>query len=209
MVEFFIYTLCSGIACFGYSKLFAQVIDDTAEGMGYVFIGEKSKIKFGKRCLNFASNFIPVISTLAAIAYLGLSIYLCFGDKNNIEDIFKKNPRYMKAGDAKNILEDREKYFTIDTLQDAMKLDGADDKTISNEIKKIKDEGLVPTSKELNKVRSMSDAASWLENLEQDVDLNSREKDELYSDYVKDFSGSTSNSKVLKKTLRIAENKED
>lgn len=90
-----------------------------------------------------------------------------------------------------------------------MRIDGASQEVIDDEIKKIKEEGILPTPKEMKKVRAMSDAEEWLINVELDTSLSEKEKEDLYRLYVKDFSKNDSNGKAIQKTLKMVNNKKD
>lgn len=203
------YIICSGIACYGSSKLFAATIDATADDLGYVCVGERKKVKVGKRVLNFALSFIPGLSSIVALYFFGLSLYLAVGDKEVVEGVFKNNPRYVKASVAKEILERRQASYDLGAIEDAMKLDGAPVEVIVSEKNKIKDEGIVPTTKEMQKVRAMSDAEEWLLSIELDANLTEKEKEDLYRLYVKDLSKNKSNGKAIQKTLKMVNNKKD
>lgn len=203
------YIICSGIACYGSSKLFAATIDATADDLGYVCVGERKKVKVGKRVLNFALSFIPGLSSIVALYFFGLSLYLAVGDKEVVEGVFKNNPRYVKASVAKEILERRQASYDLGAIEDAMKLDGAPVEVIVSEKNKIKDEGIVPTTKEMQKVRAMSDAEEWLLSIELDANLTEKEKEDLYRLYVKDLSKNKSNGKAIQKTLKVVNNKKD
>ena len=193
------YIICSGIACYGSSKLFAATIDATADDLGYVCVGERKKVKPSKRILNFTLSFIPGLSSIVALYFFGLSLYLAVGDKEVVEGVFKNNPRYVKASAAKEILERRQASYDLGAIEDAMKLDGASVEVIVSEKNKIKDEGIVPTTKEMKKVRAMSDAEEWLLSIELDANLTEKEKENLYRLYVKDLSQNKSNGKAIQK----------
>ena len=203
------YIICSGIACYGSSKLFAATVNATADDLGYVCVGERKKVKPSKRILNFALSFIPGLSSIIALYFFGLSLYLAVGDKQVVEGVFKNNPRYVKASVAKELLEKRQASYDLGVMEDAMKLDGASTEVIVSEKNKVKDEGVLPTTKEMKKIRAMSDAEEWLLSIELDANLDEKEKEELYRLYVKDLSKNNSNGKAIQKTLKMVNNKKD
>ena len=119
------------------------------------------------------------------------------------------NPRYVKASVAKELLEKRQASYDLGVMEDAMKLDGASTEVIVSEKNKVKDEGVLPTTKEMKKIRAMSDAEEWLLSIELDANLDEKEKEELYRLYVKDLSKNNSNGKAIQKTLKMVNNKKD
>lgn len=197
------YFLISGCAYIASTFVVQAVVNKKAKEMGYVRLPKEDKPSLLKQAFNLVTDFIPVINNIATLLLIGSTI-LFLKNEEVAESALEKSD-FKKASETKKIIEYKQKFYNLDAMQDAMRLDGADEATIKSETVKAKEALNLPSQKEIDKINAMSDAELWLLDVETNVGLTEKEKKELYRDYVRDFANKSSDAKAKapEKTLRI------
>ena len=204
--------LASGIGslatCFACSTLLAH----DASKKGYVGVKKSDNISSSKKIMNVASLFIPGVNMLiAAVTLWQTGRYYQFNENQKSE--FLKELHMLPASEGLEYINLIKKRADLESIPDAMKLDGLEESMISQELSKAKKEAYSSiekgTDKRYRKIEAMNDAELWLAGLQFDVTLDDAEKRELYSAYVKDFKKKEDNvkAKAPEKTLKMVYNR--
>lgn len=208
----FSFILASGIGslatCLGCSTLLAH----DASKKGYVGVKKSDNISSNKKIMNVASLFIPGVNIfIAAVTLWQTGRYYQFDENQKSE--FLKELNMLSASKGLEYVNFIKKRADLESLPDAMKLDGLEESMISQELSKAKKEAYSSiekgTDKRYREIEAMSAAELWLAELQFDVTLDDAEKRELYSSYVKDFKKTNDNTKAKapEKTLKMIYNR--
>lgn len=188
------------------------IISKVKEDRGYVGCCEVNNKGIIKKSVYVLSNFIPVVNLLATAVLVYSTVRLITSNEKVKKETFDAFPDVHNAVDAKKLIDNNKKLYDELSIKDAMKIDGATEKEIKNQIKIMnkKEPTLYNNNKYMKKINAMSDAELWLQSIYMDAGLSLEEKKELFSGYTKDFmrNKQLKKSKTLEKTIKMTSNHE-
>lgn len=197
------YLIGSGVFLIITSSLADYAIKTRAEELGYISIAKKKEKTPKEHVKSFLCNFIPGVNNLSSLVLFLVTGFVLFAKDKYVAEVFEQVPTLVKASVAKEIYEKRAEENNLSDIEDAMRLDGVDEKTIKKEIKQAKRAAGICDDKTMKKIRAMSDAELWLLEVELNTELTPEEKKSLYADYVKEFSKNKAKPKAIEKTKKM------
>lgn len=210
MLEFI---LMSGVLTTTANGILNKIMEKKLEKRGYVFLKEKNK---RKEIMDICTNFIPYYNFVKTGLYTVIAVTFALVNERIKERILSRPTSFkdkiiLKASKAKEEIDKYEKNYPEKEIVDAMKLEGATDNQIKEELKMIKAENREASisEKRYREIEAMSDSELWLKSIYMDVGLSDDEKLYLFSEYAKQFKKDqgSKKDKVIQKTTKMINNR--
>ena len=205
MMEFII---ISGIVTTVVLKSNDAIVNKKLKRLGYINKNKKRNSLL-KEVINLLPNFIPVFNLVMSFIVVAGGVYLYSNDEKFIEIINKSDNVDRPINLKQSIDYNRNQ---LENICDEMKMAGATDLEIKQEINSIKSDMKESNCSEYifddskyKELEAMSDTELWLRDIEMDVNLSPKEKKQLLSSYVRDFKNTDINAKprAVEKTLKL------
>lgn len=210
MLEFI---LISGVLTTTANGILGKIMEKSLKKRGYVCLEEKNK---RKEIIGICTNFIPYYNFVKTGLYTVVAVTFALVDERIKERMlseptnFKKSTVF-KASKAKEEIDKYEKNYPKKEIVDAMKLEGATDNQIEEELKMIEAENIEASisEKRYREIEAMSDSELWLKSIYMDVGLSDDEKLYLFSEYAKQFKKDqgSKKDKAIQKTTKMIDNR--